>query len=518
MEALIVLVLLLQTFIQYPHVVGDGLDEVSRLRMEMREKYLNQEMTRLLQELEQSSLEPGVRAWGALLWATLEQWHFWALLGVLGLLLALAFSLRKRSCEPHGSAPQENASSNLEAQEDQVNGRANVEENNAAGREERKYGANGDQEQDPDSKLGRFIEEYIRWPVLDRGCMITGLIDDLTRAFGHHLSNRFYPVPQQAIGMGSAFEGWSPRKEDVVYRVLVPLSPPPGHTFHLEPNTAAGMPGKNFCVRVEQVHIPEEKLRRNKKSILLYNLCTRSYLDVEKTTLWFRLMVRASWSRLPQSKHWRLRVLPSRRSCTLRLTKGGESFCVEVLFGVQQGNSDIYVSSQSREALFTPSTVWPETYGVAEMKFFSHIARQAPPDSCHLRCLQLLARAGGGRAFSKYTLKTIMMHLLNTIPMAQWCRRHCRQRLLESLDYLRCSLQKKRLDCFVIGNHSIPPQIDLPPHFQTLQPPNLFWHLAQDPDAHREAWQDFFFLRYRLKQLFRAIDGEASSAGGAHIA
>ncbi|XP_027528769.1 inositol 1,4,5-trisphosphate receptor-interacting protein-like 1 [Neopelma chrysocephalum] len=517
MEALVVLVLLVQTLIQYPQMVGDGLDEATRLHMEMREKYLNQEMTRLLQELEQSSLEHSVRAWGALLWATLGQWHFWALVGVLGLLLALCFSLRKRSREPHSSAPQENASSNVEAQEDQVNGSANVEGSNAAGREARQDGANGDREQDPESKLVRFIEECIRWPVLDRGCMIRDLIDDLTRAFGCLLSSRFYPVPQQAIGMDSAFEGWSPCQEDLVYRVLVPLNPPPGHTFQLELITAAGMPAKKFCIRVEQVPIPEEELRRNEQLSLLYNLCTRSYLDVEKTTLWFRLLVRTSWLRLPQSNHWHLRLLPSSRSCKFRLTKGGESFRVEVLFGVQQGNSDIYVSSQSGEALFTPSTVWSETYAVAEMKFFSHIARQAPHDSCHLRCLQLLARTVVDTAFSSYTLKTIMMHLLNTIPMAQWCRRDCRQRLLDSLDYLRCCLQKKRLDSFVIGNQSIPLEIDLPPHFQTLQPANLFWHLAQDPDAHREAWQDFFFLRYRLKQLLVAIDGQASSAPGTPI-
>ncbi|NWQ65500.1 IPIL1 protein, partial [Neopipo cinnamomea] len=343
--------------------------------------------------------------------------------------------------------------------------------------------------------------------------MIIDLIDDFTRAFGRILSNHFYPVPQRAIGVGSAFEGWSPCKEDVVYRVLVPLTPPKGHTFHLELDTTGKMPGKNFCIRVEPMctctrkqqgkkvlcflHGPEEELRRNEELSLLYSLCTGSYLDVEKTTQWFYLLMKAKRFLLSQTYHWRLRLLPSNRSCRFRLMKGSESFRVEVLFGVQQGDSDIYVSSQPTEALFTPSTLWHETCAVAERKFFRHIARQAPQDSCHLKCLQLLTRVLGNRAFSTYTLKTVMMHLLNTIPMSQWCRRDFLQRLVDSLDYLRCSLQKKQLDSFVIGNQSIPVEINLPPYLQKVEPLNLFWHLAQDPEAHTEAMQEYLCLRHR---------------------
>ncbi|NWR34027.1 IPIL1 protein, partial [Tachuris rubrigastra] len=343
--------------------------------------------------------------------------------------------------------------------------------------------------------------------------LISELIDNFTLAFGYRSSNHSYPVPQRAIGVGRAFEGWSPRKEDFVYRVLVPLTPPTGYTFHLERDAASKLPRKNFCIRVERVctctreqqgkkvlcflHNPQEELRRDAEPSLLYNLCTGSYLDVEKTTQWFYRLMKANWLHLPQSHHWRLRLIRSSRSCQFRLTKGAESFPVEVLFGVQQGGSDIYVSSQPTKALSTPSTVWPETYAVAERKFFSHVARQAPRDSCHLRCLQLLARALAGRVLSTYTLKTVMMHLLNTTPMSQWCRRDFLQRLRDSLDYLRCSLQKKQLNSFVMGNQSIPVEINLPPHFRKAEPSNLFWHLAQHPDAHTEAMQEYLGLRHR---------------------
>ncbi|NXL99961.1 IPIL1 protein, partial [Tyrannus savana] len=339
------------------------------------------------------------------------------------------------------------------------------------------------------------------------------LMDNFTFVFGHILSNSFHPVPQIAIGVGSAFEGWSTREKDVVYRVLVPLTPPPGHAFHLEMDTSGQLPGRNFCVRVEPVctctreqqdenvlcflHHPEEQLRRNEEPSLLHTLCTGFYLDVDKTTRWFYQLVRAAWLALPQAHTWELMLLPSSRSCKFKVTRGRESLMVEVLFGVQEGNSDIYVSSQPTEALFTPSTMWPETYAVAEMKFFRHIARQAPPDSWHLKCLQLLARAVVGRGFSKYMMKTIVMHLLNTIPVSRWGRRQFLRRLGDTLQYLRVCLHKKCLDHFVVGNQKLPEEIILPPHVKTAQSPNLFYRLEQDPDAHTMAMREYHELGER---------------------
>ncbi|NWQ66261.1 IPIL1 protein, partial [Neopipo cinnamomea] len=227
---------------------------------------------------------------------------------------------------------------------------------------------------------------------------------------------------------------------------------------------------------------------------LLHTLCTGSYLDVEKTARWFYQLVRAAWLALPQSHTWQLVLLPSSRSCKFKVTRGRESLMVEVLFGVQEGNTDIYVSSQPTEALFTPSTTWPETYAVAEMKFFRHIARQAPRDSWHLRCLQLLAYALLGIGFSTYTLKTIVMHLLNTIPVSRWGRRQFLRRLGDTMQYLRVSLQKKCLDHFVVGNQTFPQEIILPHELRTAEPPNLFHRLAQDPAAHTQAVREYHEL------------------------
>ncbi|NWV09812.1 IPIL1 protein, partial [Ptilonorhynchus violaceus] len=337
--------------------------------------------------------------------------------------------------------------------------------------------------------------------------MVTRLMDNFTRAFRHGSSNGFYPVLQQAIGMDNAFEGWSPCTQAVVYYVLVPLSPPAGHAFHLELDSAAKMPGRNFRVRVELectcareqlgdnvlcfLHHSEEELSRNQEPSLLQTLCTGPYLDVEKTARWLYRLVRADWLLLPQSYQWHLMLLPSGRSCKMQLSKGNESLVVEVLFGVRQGDSDIFVSSQPTGVHFMPSTTWHETYAVAEANFLRHVARRAPQDSWHCKCLQLLTCVLMGTGFSSYALKTVVMHLLNTGALSQWHRREFLQRTVDILDYLRFSLDKKRLDHFVIGNERLPEEITLLPDFQRVEPPNLFWHLAHDPDAHREAMQEY---------------------------
>ncbi|NWT88850.1 IPIL1 protein, partial [Lanius ludovicianus] len=341
--------------------------------------------------------------------------------------------------------------------------------------------------------------------------MVTDLMDKLTHIFGQGLSNSFYPVPQQAIGVGGAFEGWSPHAEDVVYCVLVPLSPPPGHAFHLELNTA-GMRQRNFSVHMELLctcmreqlgenmlcflHHPEVELRRKQDPSLLHTLCTGSYLDVEKTVHWFYRLVRVAWLLLPQSCHCHLMLQPSSLSCTFHLSKDKESFMVEMMFGVRQGDSDIFVGSQHTEVVI-PSTTWLETYAVAEAKFFRHISRQAPHDSGHCKCLQLLTHILMSVGFSGYTLKTVVMHLLNTVPPTWWHRRDFWQRLVDILKYLHCSLETKRLNHINIGNERFPMEISLPSDFHVAEQFNLFQHLVSNLDAHLKARHEYIHLLHR---------------------
>ncbi|NWT47339.1 IPIL1 protein, partial [Chroicocephalus maculipennis] len=301
--------------------------------------------------------------------------------------------------------------------------------------------------------------------------------------------------------------GWSPAGHDAVYRLLLPLKPPRGHTFHLELGTAGQMPAKN-CVRVELectcmrdqcvedilcfLHHPEEMLQSNQDSTLLSTFCTGSYLHAQKIACWFQNLVISAWGEMTQSCHYSMEMLPSSRSCKLQLTNAsGRSLLVEMVFGVQQGNSDIFLSSQTTEAIFTPSTTWAETYAVAEAKFFRRMARQAPRDTLYLNCLQLCASMLVSAGFSSYTWKTVVMHLLNTIPPSSWGRWDIMMRLQDIMCYLHGCLEEKRLDHFFFGNENMPEDIILPTAFQAAEPINLFQCLVQDPAAHAKALREF---------------------------
>ncbi|NXW33798.1 IPRI protein, partial [Phaetusa simplex] len=153
------------------------------------------------------------------------------------------------------------------------------------------------------------------------------------------------------------------------------------------------------------------------------------------------------------------------------------------------------------EAIFTPSTMWPESYAVAEVKFFRHIARQAPHDTFHLKCPQLCAGIVLGTGFSTTTLKTVVMHLLNTIPISSWSRNELLMRLRDILEYLRDCLEEGRLNHFFFGRENTPEEIILPPTFQTAEPFNLCRCLEEEPDAYTEAVGEFKELQDHLTRL-----------------
>ncbi|XP_021139414.2 inositol 1,4,5-trisphosphate receptor-interacting protein-like 1 [Columba livia] len=371
--------------------------------------------------------------------------------------------------------------------------------------------------------LGRFFEEDMLRPVrhLDRDCKsVTRFVEIFIRLYQYIFSNTSFPVLEKAIEVGSAFEGWSPREEDLTYRLILPLKPPRGHIFHLEPGPV--WPMRNFRIRVESVctcemeqpagetrcflHDPEQEHGRNAGFSILDDLCTDSYLDVQKTARYFQMFVRRSWRALPLSAIHRLTVLPSDRSCKFCVTqRWGKRIFIELLFGVQEGDSDIFVSSQYTEAAYTPSTMWPETYAVAETKFFSYIARKAHPDTCYLRCLKLCVRCLLGTDFSTYTLKTVMMHVLIAKPLSPWHRRYFWEWLNDILHYLQRCLHQKRLNHFFIGNENVPEEIILPLELRVAEPFNLFQHLTQNPYASEHAKLEFEELQRRVHRML--LDG-----------
>ncbi|KAM6273973.1 inositol 1,4,5-trisphosphate receptor-interacting protein-like 1 [Porphyrio hochstetteri] len=521
MAATMFFAMLLQSIIQCPQMVGEELDEATHKRMEQCHIYLSQMMTRLLQELEQSSM-----AWRSLLFTTLNHLQLSVIAGVLVLLFSLWWWLWKRSHKTGSWKIKEEDLEEVEEMEEEEEEELEKGEEEEEQEEEESEGEDSDGERD----LGRFFAKHIQWPKQNLtywSKVVEELVDDLFLLFQDLFSDQFLPVLQPAIGVGSAFESWTPEEDGVLYSMLVPLKAPRGHVFHLELGTPGEIPAKHTCIRVELectcmneqlvgkmlcfLHHSEEELKRYQGPSLLHTLCTGSYLDVQKTMRCFQTFVSLGCRVLPQSRYFHMKLLPSNRSCKLQLKNASKrTFFIDLMFGVQQGDSDIFLCSQSTEDSFILNTMWPETYAVADLKFFRCIARQAPQDSFHLKCLQLCARILVGTGFSTYAFKTAVMHLLTTIPLSGWRRKDFLQRLVDIMSYLRCCLEEKCLNHFFVGNENVPREIHLPLACQRAEPFNLFWYLVQDPSDHAKALREFGELNDRLKRLVSLCHSERS--------
>ncbi|NXO03298.1 IPIL1 protein, partial [Rhinopomastus cyanomelas] len=354
--------------------------------------------------------------------------------------------------------------------------------------------------------LAKRIQKPMK-TVAHRSCVVEELVTELLEVCRKHLSKTFFPVLEPAIGVGSAFEGWCPNEDKDAYCMLVPLKPPRGHSFHLELGTSGGMLARDSRIRVELectcgmkymlcfIHTDEDKLRRNQAPSLLRTLCLGSYLDVQRIAFCFQSTVESVWGEVSHSRNYRLQVLPSCWFCRMLLTSdSGSTLPVVIIFGVQQGNSDLYLSSQPVD-IYDSSITWPLSFAVAEAKFFSFIARNCERDSVHLECLHVLTRILDGSGISTYTMKTVVMHLLHQswsfLGLSGWHRRYFMELLAEILVFLYHRLEERLLEHFFLDNDKLPGEIIMLSTFERGKPANLLQHLQEDVDAHSRAMSEF---------------------------
>ncbi|XP_074442901.1 inositol 1,4,5-trisphosphate receptor-interacting protein-like 1 [Larus michahellis] len=329
MAATRVLALLAQSIIQLPQRVGSELDDSKHEHVQQLMEQLSLETTRLLQELER-----GAFAWGALLFAALRQWQFWAIAGVMVLLFRLCCWLRKRSQQP---------------KKDTLRDEADKEE----------------PEEIPSVALDlRWILATRLLDLSESFTMVEELVDELLRICQKLSWDSFVPRLGPVIGVSSTLQGWIPCEEEAVYRLLVPLKPPRGHAFHLEMGSAtedtlarkASLRVDLRCTCMKEplaedmlcfLHHPEEELREKQGPSLLHTFCTGPYLDIDTTARWLQMLLKDAWAVMPQSRHCCLTVLPSKHSCKLQMTHtSNRTILIELMFGVKQGDSYAFLSCE----------------------------------------------------------------------------------------------------------------------------------------------------------------------------
>ncbi|XP_062443664.1 inositol 1,4,5-trisphosphate receptor-interacting protein-like 1 [Rhea pennata] len=513
MAVSLVLILALLGIVLQPLKVSDHMDVATEQQMQQLEEQLSQEMTRLQQEIAEMMQEPQSRFFRRdTVFVTWDLWQLGAFAGGLVLLFGLFWIATEQDVGESDSSSGLSSSGSKKERE---------------GEEEGAVGAlhwlSAEPQLDSPGRraLETFYEQHLLGPAQDvaHTCkVVEEMVGNLLHACQMISLTTFLPRLEQCIGMGSVFEGWSHRGEDTVYSLLVPLKPPPGHSFHLKLGTGGELPARHGRVRVklectcerEQLlgdvlcfqHHSQIQVRRYQSPGLLHTLCTGFYLDVEKTIHWFQLFVRNAWDVIAAEQNCQLTVLPSSRSCKLLLAyNSGRTVHVEIMLGVQQDDSGVFMGSQEAEASLSSSTTWLESCVLQELLFFRFVARQAPQGSCHLTCLQLLTCLLEDSVLSSVHLKTVTMHLLTLLPPTEWCPEHLLERLRDVLHYLHCCLEEKQLQHFLLGNKRVPSEVPLSAAFQTASPLNLFQHLAQEPDTHAQALREFTELQDRLRSL-----------------
>ncbi|KAL9822686.1 inositol 1,4,5-trisphosphate receptor-interacting protein-like 1 [Geothlypis trichas] len=269
-------------------------------RMLEREEYLHQEMTRLLQEIEEdkSIMER----------LFLFLWQLWWLpLVTEVVLLSLAFWLVRKWKRDSASRRRQEGSSSMEK------------------------GL-------PSTKaLQELVDELL------------GVCRVLSR-------RSFMPELHPAVGMDTSPAACGVQENSSTYRPLVILRPPPGHSFILE--STKWPPARRIRVALECLcsreqlrehtcflHASGGQLPTDQEGYLMDTLCTGSYLDTQKVTGWVQMLVLSAWLLLPQWRHCQLTALPCGKSCSFRLSGASGLHCnIEMDLAVQRGCSGAYLA------------------------------------------------------------------------------------------------------------------------------------------------------------------------------
>ena len=349
------------------HLTPGDMHEQVQLRMEQ----LSRDMAQLLTKTVQWKQWQNWAAKGAPLLAALQHWHIWAFPAGFLLFFGLIWCIRKTRYLPRSSSIIWICAAILTVFLKLFFFLTKVARMLACIGSSLKRSRNKEdddnEEEDSDSDetwdLGRVWAYSTEWPapyMADKCQLVEELVDDLLRTCRGQTCHSFTPQLQPAIGV-CVYEEWSTHDGNVIYQLLVPVRPPPGHTFHVELDDAEETATSRSCLRVQLectctrerllgdmlcfLHHDQEELREKQGPSLLDTFCTGSYLHVEKSALWLQDQVKAAWRHLPQSRDCRLELLPSHRSCKIRLTTPSNcTFTIEMTLGVQLDESDTFLS------------------------------------------------------------------------------------------------------------------------------------------------------------------------------
>nr|XP_034987890.1 inositol 1,4,5-trisphosphate receptor-interacting protein-like 2 [Zootoca vivipara] len=317
------------------------------------------------------------------------------------------------------------------------------------------------------------------------------------------------------VQVGSAYEQHKVRSPDC-FDVLVPLRLPPRLELRVQPRrgTEAGLLGAFVCalqVVAGCAHDEAGSGRSNGPSprvagALSEALCVElpsaqgggSHLSSALVLRWFQGHVQrclgAVRSRLQERCRVSLAVGPG-RPLTLHIAPRSDYVCCHLSMAVRLTpaipfGEALYLTPLPSAQPPAPGKLgafWTLNVSKPEQKLLGFFKEQAPADSCHLKCLQILKglRDLGGRSLeqplgaqwnrilSSYVLKTALLWLLLRGPLQAWEDQFLVERLEHLFLFLVESLQRRELLHLFLGNPNLPEALNLPKILKEAAPVNL---------------------------------------------
>lgn len=345
---------------------------------------------------------------------------------------------------------------------------------------------------------------------------IEGFVDDLLKALREMEANM---EVGDFVGTGSMFESWQVCKP-LTCDLIVPFSPPDVHYFQFHLTDIP--PNMQGCGVIEVSRFGDEGCLCGSANLgddmicLLHPsnnnfkpertpdelLCSKNtnYLSKHQVMKWFQISITKSWSKVSHKYDFELtfRNLDAAGAFKVRLPSG-KIIVLNLIPAVQFDDSDAYfVTRFPATCDCVQDPYWPLSFAVYEKKMLKYYTKRLPQNSCHLHCLQIATflhrkQTGltGESALTGYHFKTALLHLLINKQPYTWSSDQIDQRLRDLLGFVQRSLQEKRLNHAIIGNHKMPKEIQIPNVFLKGDSVNLFRSLVLDRKLYEGTWAHF---------------------------
>ncbi|XP_018606383.1 inositol 1,4,5-trisphosphate receptor-interacting protein [Scleropages formosus] len=357
---------------------------------------------------------------------------------------------------------------------------------------------------------------------------VEGFADDLLKAL-RSVCDTVANIEQEPIGVGSMYELWRSSKP-LTCDLIIPFTPPEPYKFKFQlwcSHTSDVAPDLQGCgrIKVEKVSrseagCPCDAADLGEDLICLlhdsnetpssvdafdYLLCEKnsSYLSKDYVLKWFQMSSTKAWETISHKYDFDLQFPNHDSPWHLKVRfRSGITVAFNITPVVKYEDTDTYFISHfptnSSVEENSCSIDWCLSFAVYEKRLLRYLAKNLPPDSCHIHCLQTLSflhkkqiLLTGKSALSMYHFKTALLHVLLSKKCSDWGVEHLKDRLCDVLGFLEKSLKEKKLDHILIGNSHVPQEVGIPAIFCTAKPVNLFSPFASQRQCYSRTVEQF---------------------------